>query len=307
MTTRRLHTILALAVTCCLSCEKDFDINTGSGSPLLVVEAYINNQLPLYNYVILTRSQDYKDTSFATAPVTGAQVSITEGDLLPGGAYAWNAATRVQLKETKLPQLGGIYLPGVYFDTTLANNPARALKGQPGKYYLLQITTAGKEYTAVTTLLPIVPIDSLTVGFHYTDFNKDRDTTLEKARVTIHYKDPDTIGNTQLHYWQHWGTLENFGWGGLGSNRFIPGTDDLVNGQYIHLTQPTGFVIGDSIQYYMISAERNVYNFWDSYNKARANSGPFSTPVVLHTNITGEAVTGCFSGFSVSTKSIIIR
>lgn len=299
--------VIVLAMALFISCERDFDIEVQSSAPILVVEAYINNQLPLYNYVILTRSQDIKDTSFSTPPVTGAQVSITEGDLLPGGKYVWDAATRVQMKETKLPQLRGNYLPGVYFDTTLASNANRALKGKPGKYYLLEIKADGKEYSAITAILPVIPIDSLTTGFNYLDYDEENDTTLEKARVTVHYKDPDTIGNTLLHYWRHWGTYENFGWGGMGTNRFVSGTDDLVNAQYIHLTQPTGFVIGDSVQYFMVSVERTVYNFWDSYNKARDNGGPFSTPVTLRSNISGEDVTGCFSGFSVSTKTVIVK
>ncbi len=66
-----------------------------------------------------------------------------------------------------------------------------------------------------------------------------------------------------------------FGWGGLNSNRFTPGTDELTNGQYMHLTHGNGFVLNDSVTYYMANVERKVYNFWDSYNKARSERRAF--------------------------------
>jgi hypothetical protein len=288
-----------------ISCERDFDIALKNNEPQLVVEAYINNELPLYNYVVLGRSQDYYSSNFENVPVTSATVTITEGTLLENNTYNWNQATKRQLREGRLPQFGNVLLPGVYFDTTLARNPSNALKGTVGKHYLLEIESGGKRYSAITALIPVIPIDSLTSGYHYLD--EDEDTSQIKARITVHYKDPDTIGNTQLYYWRTRYTGDNFGWGGLGANRFTPGTDDLVNGEYIHLTHGNGFELKDTVQYYMVCVERNVYNFWDSFNKARSNSGPFSTPVKLQSTISGDNVIGCFSGFSLSTKRIIIE
>ena len=288
-----------------ISCERDFDIALKNNEPQLIVEGYINNELPLFNYVVLGNSQDYYATGFENVPVTGATVTITEGTLLANNTYAWNTASKKQLKEARLPQYGNVLLPGVYFDTTLATDETKALKGTPGKHYLLEIETGSKRYSAITALLPIIPIDSLTSGNHFID--EEADTTVLKARITIHYKDPDTIGNTQLYYYRHSGNSRNFGWGGIGTNSFTPNTDDLVNGQYLHITQGKGFEITDSVNYYLASVERKVYNFWDSYNKARSNGGPFSTPVKLLNTISGDHVIGCFSGFSISTKTIIVK
>ncbi|THU38376.1 DUF4249 domain-containing protein [Niastella caeni] len=296
---------LAFAMVAIISCERNFDIVLKDNQPQLIVEAYINNELPLYNYVILGRSQNYYDPGFENLPVTGATVTITEGTLLANNSYQWNAASKKQLKEARLPQFGNVLLPGVYFDTTLATNQANALMGTPGKHYLLEIETGGKRHTSITAVLLPLTIDSLTSGYHFID--EDEDTTQTKARLTVHFKDPDTIGNTQLYYWRTYNTGDNFGWGALGTNRFTPNTDDLVNGQYMHLTHSNGFVLNDSVNYYMVNVERKVYNFWDSFNKARQNAGPFSTPVKLQSTISGENVIGCFSGFSVSTKTIIIR
>ncbi|WP_207513655.1 DUF4249 family protein [Longitalea luteola] len=296
---------LIMTLVAFASCERDFDIALKNNQPQLIVEAYINNELPFYNYVILGRSQSYFEPGFENISVSGATVTITEGTLLTNNTYNWDLASKRQLKEGRLPQFGNQLLPGVYFDPELLTNQSNALKGTPGKHYLLEIDAEGKQYSAITTLLPIVPLDSVTTGFHYID--EDDDTTQEKARLTVHYKDPDTVGNTQLYYWSTIDSRQNFGWGAMGTNRFTPGTDDLVNGEYIHLTLSNGFAIGDSVNYYMASVERKVYNFWDSFNKARSNGGPFSTPVRLQNTVSGDNVIGCFSGFSLSTKSLVIK
>jgi hypothetical protein len=261
--------------------------------------------LPLYNYVILSRSQGYYATDFQSIPVTGATVSVMEGVLLQNNTYGWDTTTRTFMKEVQVPGLPASAARGFYFDPKINTDSAHALRGKPGKYYRLDIDAEGKHYSAITAMLPLIPIDSLTSGFHYIDENDSNKYT--KARLTVHYKDPDTIGNAQLYYWRYPGNIKNFGWGGLGSNRFISGTDDLVNGQYIHLTHPFGFVVEDSVNYYMASVERKVYNFWDSFNKARNNGGPFATPVQLQSTMEGEDVIGCFSGFSIVTRNIKVK
>jgi hypothetical protein len=286
----------------CLSCERDFNIALKKGPEQLVVEAYINNELPLYNYVILTHGQEYFDTSFTNIPVAGAIVTITEGIMLGDGSYQWDASTRKHLTEAESPQVPGGRIPGLYMDTTVFNNPAQALNGRVGKHYLLEIETKGNRYTATTFLPPPVELDSVTSGHHFMD------SIYEKARLTIYFKDPDTIGNTQLYYWRinyHHGN--SFGWGAFGNNRYLPGTDDLVNGEYLQLTPNNGFPVGDTVHFHLVSVERKVYNFWDSYNKARDNSGPFATPVKLASTVEGSNVVGCFSGFSLSTKSILVK
>lgn len=284
-----------------ISCEKDFEIKLPPNTPKLIVEGYINNALPLYNYVVLTRSQDFNAPGILPVPVSGATVYVTEGDLLPDGSYRWDTTNRVRLREVRIPGLDTAIVPGFYFDVNLALNPARALRGTPGKHYLLEIGENGKQYTAITSILQPVPIDSLTLGNYYED--EDDGITTRYARLTLHYKDPDTIGNAYLHYWKELDDRTSYGWGGFDYNRFLSGTDELINGQYLHITQSSGFVVTDSVDYYLVHVPRNVYNFWDSFNKARDNGGPFSTPVTLQSTVKGEDVIGCFSGFSVSVQS----
>ncbi|RYZ51032.1 MAG: DUF4249 family protein, partial [Sphingobacteriales bacterium] len=152
----------------------------------------------------------------------------------------------------------------------------------------------------------LLKYDLKSVDFGIYDADSD-DSGQIKAAVTAHYKDPDTLGNRQLFYWRQTKNRDSFGWGALSTNRHSNGEDDLVNGRYVKMTQPTGFVNGETVDYYLVSVTRPVYDFWESYNKARNNAGPFATPVKLSGNVQGPNVTGCFSGFTVSTKSIVVR
>ncbi len=294
----------AFFITCLIlsSCEKNFDVKLTNYKPLLVVEGYINNQLRDYNYIVLSRSLEYFSTDFQSVGVSNANVSITEGKIV-NQQYVWDTTSKVQLTEVNLPGLPANFKKGVYVDPRLASNPQKALIGTPGKSYLLEIAEGGNQYSSITTLLQPVPVDSLTAGYQYTD---KEDSNKTKLRITNHYKDPDTLNNTQFYYYRYRSNRNNFGWGGISKTRSF-GADDLTNGQYIHLTHPKGFVLGDTVNYYMASVTRDVFNFWDTYTKAHDNNGPFATPVTLSTNIKGNNVTGCFSGLSLSSKTIIVK
>ncbi|MET0300419.1 MAG: DUF4249 domain-containing protein, partial [Flavitalea sp.] len=279
-----------------VSCKKDITINLKQNEPMLVVEAYINNLMPEYNYVMLSKSLDYYAPDFEQIAVSNATVAVTEGQAGPDGRISWNKSSKVSLEETQDARLPEGYRHGVYVDqktvTTLSMNPI-GLVGEPGKYYLLEISLEGKNYSAVTQLPGIVPIDSLTTGLRFKD---EENGGVEKVHITCHYKDPDTTGNRQLYNWRQNKNRDIFGWGAMSGNRRMNGIDDLTNGSYMQVTQPFGFVGGEIVDYYLISCTRPVYAFWDSFNKARNNDGPFSTPVELISNINGENVTGCFSG-----------
>jgi hypothetical protein len=294
--------LTVIVVTCFISCIKDFDLHTKTNQPQLVVEAYINNLMPEYNYVVLSRSLEYLSTEFQGSPVSKAGVFITEGEII-NNQYTWKESTKIQLVEADLPMLPANFKKGVYFDPRLSTNQPSALIGTPGKCYLLEINDGDNQYSAITTLLKPVPLDSVTVGFRYID---TEDSNKVKFRITSHFKDPDTLNNTLLYYYRSADTRKNFGWGGLSKSRNT-GTDDLTNSQYMHLTFSRGFTAGDTVTFYMSHVTRDIFNFWDTFTKARDNNGPFATPVTLSTNLRGNNVTGCFSGFSLSTKTVPIK
>lgn len=281
-------------------CEKNINISLPSGSPQLVVEAYINNEIPEYNYVILSRSQTLDNADIRSIPVKNALVKITAGDVQSNRTVRWDSNSTVVLREVAIPGAPESISDGVYTDPVLHSSPEQALHGETGKYYLLEIEVDGKYYTAVTTLLPPIPI-SLSTGFQYTETDG-----IEKGRITVLFNDPDTTGNCQLFYWRHGGNRNSFGWGSLGTSKRITNSDETNNGDYTNITNSYGYVKGDHITCYMAHVTRDVYNFWDSYNKARSSGNLLSTPASLQNNISGENVTGCFSGLSISSATIVM-
>lgn len=296
---------MACLVLLLAGCEKNIDIQVKANEPQLVVEGYINNQMPELNYVVLSQSMDYYSPDFQSAPVSDATVTITEGTLSADQSYHWDAASKVQLSEPRATSSRGApsgFGKGIYTDPRLVTDSARALKGKTGKCYLLEIETGGRRYSAVTTLLQPVKLDSITCGFTFLD----KDDNIEKSKVTLHYQDPDTLGNAQLFYWQNWGNRTNFGWGGMGTSWRNTGVDDLTNGQYMRVTQGGSFEVGDTVTYHLASVTRDVHAFWENYRDARNNNGPFSTPVTLSNKIKGENVIGCFSGLSISSRTVVI-
>lgn len=64
------------------------------------------------------------------------------------------------------------------------------LRGTIGNTYTLSVTIDGKEYKASSTILPVVPIDSLT-------FKKDSQLDNSK-KVELHYTDPSTAKNSYV-------------------------------------------------------------------------------------------------------------
>lgn len=299
--------VVALAQCYLTSCERDMDISIKTNKPLLVVEAYINNEMKEYNYVILSRSQDYYSTTLENLPVAGANVTITEGTAQPDNSIQWDDDNAVVLMERSISTLNisaRSISNGIYLDERLVTDSSHALIGKPGKYYLLTIKTGDDVYNAVTYLPLPVSLDSLSSEKHFIETENDH---RERAMVTLYYKDPDTLGNAQLIYSRSDDNRGNFGWGGLRASRYINGTDDLINGKYVSPTISADFALGEKVDYYLVSVERKVYNFWNSFNKAKDNAGPFSTPVMLDNTISGENVVGCFSGFSVSSGTIVVR
>jgi Domain of unknown function (DUF4249) len=292
--------LIIIASVFLLSCEKDFDIDVASTEPKLVVEAYISNQSPLYTYVVLSKSVDYFNPIFQSIPVKNAQVSIIEGSA-SNNVITWNVASKRDLTELSNPLLPAALANGLYIDPLAITNPAQALVGKVGKYYRLDVLYENNAYTGITNMPDTVKLDSVTYGLPFV--NEDNEN---KFRITNHYKDPDTLGNTFFYYWRNNENRNRFGWAGLFKSR-APGRDDSNNGEYIRITHPQGINYNDTITYMLTSVNRNTHNFWDSYIDARNNNGPFSTPVVLQNYISGKNVIGCFMGLSVSEKTIITR
>ena len=129
--------MLLSLVTLVLSCQDVVDVTLEPGNDQLVVDAWITNQ-PVTQTIRLVRTSPYFDSSPANAE-TGATVSITDDagtvysftDENNEGNYTWEPA------------------PGTAF-------------GEVGGVYTLSVKTAdNKEYTAISEMKRIMPIDSI--------------------------------------------------------------------------------------------------------------------------------------------------
>jgi hypothetical protein len=297
----KLIAAVFLSIAILAGCERNIDIDLQTGEQKLIVEAYVSNLGPLYNYVVLSNSLDYYNPNFQSLPAKNAIVFITEGTKQTNGSIVWDAASTVQLQELNSPLVPVNFRSGFYIDPRIVFDSANALKGRVGKHYRLNIKFENQDYTGYTEVLQPVPLDSVNYGYPFVD-----DDSLEKVRITNNYRDPDTLGNAYFYYWRFKENRRNFGWAGLRKSG-APGRDDQTNGEYIRITHPQAFEYNDTINYMLTHVTRQTHTFWDSYLDARNNGGPFATPVTIKNYIEGKNVLGCFMGLSVSQKTIITR
>ncbi len=282
---KHIISILIIAITL-VSCEKEIDVPLPPTESEIVVEAYINQLDPLFNYVVLTRSVDYFNPQLDAIAVSNAQVFITEG-LVNGTDTVWDDANKKQLVEVAQDTI-----PGIYFNINLV--------GRIGYVYRLEINADGKYIHGVTSIPALVPLDSLTSSFRVNPVN-DKDTGYF---MTIHFDEPVETGNNYRYLFKVGGDTISFGWGSI-NDEDGAFNDEIVNGVYRSFTFGDRFKFNDTVSFYLTSIDRPAFNFWDSYSQARSNGGPFATPVQLKSNINGAI--GSFTGKAVSRKRLIFK
>lgn len=268
------------------ACEKEIDVPLPTADSEIVVEAYINQLNPFFNYVILTRSIDYFTPNLDAITVSNAQVFITEGKA-NGTDTVWDDANKKQMVE-----IAPDSIPGIYFNL--------GLTGKIGHVYKLEIETDGKYIFGVTEIPDLVTLDSLTASFTVNPVN-DKDTGYF---MTIHFDEPVAKGDNYRYLYKVGADSLFFGWGAINEDDGVF-NDDIINGVYRSFTFGDRFKFNDTVSFYLTSINRAAYNFWDSYAQARNNGGPFATPVQLKSNIQGAI--GSFTGKAVSRKRLIFK
>lgn len=272
--------LLLFGVVTLFSCEEEIEVDVPGNANSLVVEAYINDRFPALNYVILTRSVDYFSAAGGYVPVKDAQVFVTEGTV-NGVDTSWDVSTRKQLVEVRTDTVRGFYM-----------DPAQQLLGKQNHVYLLEITSEGKSVRGTTSIPALVPLDSMT-------YTRER----REATITLHYNEPVAINNNYFIIYRNGSDSTIRTWGfHTGAFTF---SDDFINGEYRRQTLFNKFNAGDTVNLWMSSIDRLSYNFWESFDDANRNGGPFATPVTVESNITGGI--GCFTGMSTDYKRVVIR
>ena len=288
-------TFLVVAAVMATGCEKDIQFDLKEEAPKLVVEATIENGQP--PVVVLTSSLNYF-----------SQISpelLTQSFVKGAEVYVSNGSRTHQLKEYVVPVIGNFSLR--YYSTD-SSNLSTAFVGELNKSYSLRIVADGKEYTAATTIPNITKrIDSI----WYKAGPPQLDTS--KVIVMIRATDPPGFGDYVRYF-----TKRNNG-------PFLPGLnsafDDLfIDGTTYELQVGAGvdrnktikeddlfFNKGDTVTFKLSNIDRETYDFWRTMEFSYQSVGnPFSTPIKVSSNISGNAL-GYFGGYASQYRTLIIK
>lgn len=275
-------------------CERDIDIKLNDEAPKLVVEATIENgQAPV---VALSRSLDYFSQ---ISPQILAQSLVHNADV-----FVSNGSKIQKLKEYIVPLVGDYSL--AYYSTD-SSDMANAFSGELNESYTLRIVAEGKEYTAATTIPGLTKrIDS--VWWRNAPQQADSDDVTVLVRAT----DPPGFGDYVRYFTKR--NSEPF---------FAPNNsafDDLfVDGTTYQLPVERGtdrnvklndmqrfFKRGDTVTLKLCNIDKATFDFWRTMEFSYQSVGnPFSTPVKVQSNISGNAL-GYFGGYAAQYRTLII-
>lgn len=298
------------------SCETDITLDIPQPEPKIVVEGYIEIDLP--PFISITR----------TIPFYG-EIDINELD----NFYVNNAFVEVSdgeatvvLQEFCLDELPPALQPllaellGVDLDSTgeyafnacLYTVPdiltgAPAFKGVAGKSYSLLIISDEDTVTSVTTIPPIVELDSI----FYKPASETDPANDSLVRLYGVITDPPALGN----YYRYFTSRNN--------NDFYPDfnsvTDDLLfNGLTFEFTlnralEPDEefdantygyFWKGDTIGLRWTTIDFFSYDFWRTLESDSGSDGPFTSVTIAATNINGGL--GIWCGYGTVYYELIV-
>jgi hypothetical protein len=152
-----------------LSCEQVINPTLQSASPVLVVDAWVNNKTEK-QLIVLTYTQPYFDDAQPTG-ASGAVVTVE--DINDGTRYSFTESVATKGSYEWIPGAGPF--------------------GVIGHNYKLSISLNGEVFEATSHMGRVPPIDSIT-------FQKDERSTSKKTRYQGQFwaKDPAGVGDT---YW----------------------------------------------------------------------------------------------------------
>lgn len=277
------------------SCEKNVEFKLDDTAPKLVVEASIENgQAPIV----------YLSSSLGFFSKIDLQ-TLSSNFVRNAEVYMSNGTRTHKLKEYSVPLPGGL---SFYFYSNDLGSPGTLFNGELGKSYTLRILSAGKEYTARTTIPDTTRrIDSL----FWKPAPSGNDP--EKVAVMVRAFDRPGFGDYIRYY-----TKRN-------SEPFFPGLNSVFDDQIIDGTSyevqvergvdrntgSTGegysfFNRGDTVTMKLCNIDKATFDFWRTMEFNYVSVGnPFSTPTRVLSNISGGAL-GYFGGYGAQYRTLII-
>lgn len=272
------------------ACEKDLSVIVPEQEAQIVVEGYIENDLP--PFVFLSKSQSYNSTfsleSYQNSFIKNAKIQVSNG------------TKTIDLIEIPI-DTGGVR---IYVYTS----PTFEMIGEPGKTYWLNIEAEGKTLTAVTKIPEIVPLDSVWWE-PAKDPEKDSLVTV-KGRID----DPDTLGNfyrilTKRNSEAFFADLNS-----VYDDKFANGSafdfpinrgEDKYSDEDRDLATYGYFWHSDTVIVRWSCIDKRTFEFWRTLEFDFNSTGnPFSAPTFVKTNINGGL--GTWSGYATSYDTLYI-
>lgn len=283
---------LSLLLFLC-SCEREITLDLADSEDLIIVQGSIyEDSIPI---IILTRNVPFYGTTQLNANtdlfIKNAEVKV------------WDENDTVILPQLNIP----VEMDSSQYDFIVYTNPLSDFKGEVGHTYHLQIIAGEKELYARTYIPAIIPVDSL-----WWNTKTLNDTTY--AQLFCLFEDPDTTGNYYRYF-----TKRN-------SEPMYPGLssvfdDAVVNGTSFQIPVTRAydrnadipfnsyglFEPGDTVTFRVCGIDQASYRFWQTLENNSNSGGPFASPVVVKSNITGAGGFGSWCGYSISDNTLILQ
>jgi hypothetical protein len=263
------HILLSLLIVSLCSCEKAIDLKLKDSSPQYVVEGVLTNQTGGCK-VHISQTKNFTDNNDVIG-IDGAQVSITDDD----NTYPLTASSK-----------------GVYENTTL--------KGTYGHIYKLNVSVAGKTFSATCAMAAAVALDSIYLV--KSNFGDNKDGTTRKF-VTVKYHDP-TADKNYYRFVQYVN--------GRKEETVLLDNDEFTNGQEVNTSlnfsndndDPARDIRpGNEVIIEMQCIDPAVYKYFFSLAAGATGDGNNAAPANPLSNIKGGAL-GYFSVHTVERKTL---
>lgn len=239
------------------SCEKVIQLDLNTSSSQIVIEGNVTDQPGPYT-IKISNSVQIEDSNVFPA-VSGATVTIRD-----------NSGNSEVLQEDS----AGRYVTSV-------------LQGTPGRTYTLTVLTAGKTYTAISTMPDAVELDSL--------YSQKSDFRGAK-QIGLQFKDPETINN----YYHLLDYIND-----TAQESFIVSSDIVNQGKVISgalVYMDADMKSGDKYTLVLQCVDKGVYDYFRTAGIFNGQSASPSNPV---SNISNHAL-GYFNACTVRSKTILI-
>ena len=243
------------------SCEEVIELNLQENAGLLVVEGIVSSQEG-ESYVSLTQTVGFYDPNVFPG-LEGATVQISDAEGL-----SWNL-----IDDT----------PGIYAHPDLV--------GQPGQTYTLTIDVEGEIYTSISTMPPLVMLDSIEAEPFFGGGTDDL------VLLSAYYLDPVEFENFYLFRVKENGTFDD---------DIILNDDVLNNGLEASTSLFGAFVFrGDTVEVIMTGIDEPVYRYFTTLSNVGGDGPALGTPADPESNISNGAL-GYFSAQTRSTIELVV-